>query len=185
MKKTIKSLVIAASVAAIAGIGAVSFAAWSGATNKEVKNEALSTGTVEAVGFAADSTIANNDKALMPIDQTTINTGSETYFYVATLKTSGTDFTGYKIKVTAAANSGSSVPTGLKYKVTDSAPDTGSVASSSTLSAWDTLGTSSVDIVTSVADNTTYTVYIALDSDNSNYTANAGKSFKITFELYK
>ncbi|MCH5156078.1 MAG: hypothetical protein J1F69_05665 [Clostridiales bacterium] len=181
MKKTVKSLIVAASVAAVAGIGAVSFAAWSGASNKTHTIESANTGTVVAVGFADGTTSTGTDKALMPIDQPSITSESQTYYYVVTLKTSGTDFTGYKIKATTEAVGSSSVPTGLKYQVTDSAPTTGAEASLD--ENWKTLS-GTLDIVESPADNQTYTVYIVLDSNNASYTANAGKNFKITFELY-
>lgn len=180
MKKAVKSLIIAASVAAVAGIGAVSFAEWSGASNKTHIIDSANTGTIVAVGFADGTTSTGTDKALMPIDQSSIQSDSQTYYYTVTLKTSGTDFTGYKITAKVEAVESSSVPTGLKYKVTSSAPTTGSGASLD--GTWNTL-TGTVDIETAPTDDQTYTVYIALDSDNTDYAANAGKNFKITFEL--
>lgn len=184
MKKTVKSLIIAASVAAIAGIGAVSFAAWSGSSTKTESTGNQASGTVEAVGFAADTVITNTGKKLMPIDQASVDSETQAYYYAVALKTSGTDFTGYKITVKAEAVGDSVVPSGLKCAVLENAPTTGTGATLS--GTWITLGgtTSAQNLVTSgLADNKTYNVYIVLDSDNSTYAANAGKNFKVTFEL--
>lgn len=68
MKKTVKSLIIAASVAAIAGIGAVSFAAWEGTGSKTVTSNANPLGTVTLVGF--DATTADAwEGTLVPYNQ--------------------------------------------------------------------------------------------------------------------
>ena len=185
MKKAVKSLIIAASVAAIAGIGAVSFAAWSGASDKTANTTEL-TGTVEAVGFAS-STVTNTGKKLMPIDQEQSALGEDgVYYYVVALKTSGTDFTGYKITVKAEGVSDSTVPTGLKCAILSSAPSTGSEATltGSWVSLYNT-AESPKDLQTTVEDDTTYNVYIALESDNTDYASNAGKNFKVTFTLTK
>lgn len=67
MKKTVKSLIIAASVAAIAGIGAVSFAAWSGTGSKNVTTSG-NLGDVETVGYASAS-VTGWSGTLVPYDQ--------------------------------------------------------------------------------------------------------------------
>ena len=76
MKKKVKSLIIAATVAAIAGIGAVSFAAWnSGSTNNTAKNEEYTLGNVSVSGGfvkAGEETFAamtTTDTLLVPYDQ--------------------------------------------------------------------------------------------------------------------
>ncbi|MDE5593139.1 MAG: hypothetical protein K2I75_04320 [Clostridiales bacterium] len=75
MKKTVKSLIIAASVAAIAGIGAVSFAAWNnGATNTTAKNDATLgsvtiTGGFVKTGENSYEALTTTDTNLVPYDQ--------------------------------------------------------------------------------------------------------------------
>lgn len=94
MKKFVKPLVIAASVAAIAGIGAVSFAAWNGGTaSKNVSGG--TTGHVDTTGFGSGSTASLTDK-LMPRDQTGLGTG-ETTMYNIKLVVEGNDAADYKI----------------------------------------------------------------------------------------
>ena len=186
MKKTVKSLIIAASVAAIAGIGAVSFAAWSGSTTTSLEtSDPVSTGTMVAVGFVdADTKFTNTKKDLMPIDQLEAEMGGGARYWQADLKITGTDFTGYKITVKATAETDSAIPTGLKWHLkgdSDSAP-----TATTDISGWTALDNTPADVVASgIANGDTYTVYIALDSDNTNYDNNAGKEFKITFELTK
>ncbi|MCH5153660.1 MAG: hypothetical protein J1F71_00465 [Clostridiales bacterium] len=68
MKKTIKSLVIAASVAAIAGIGAVSFAAWEAGDVSDATGSGTTgsiTTTAGTLAFAPE----NAEKALVPYNQ--------------------------------------------------------------------------------------------------------------------
>lgn len=68
MKKTIKSLVIAASVAAIAGIGAVSFAKWEQGTTTDEKLEDIPTGSIVVMGELSASHDLGSKK-LVPHDQ--------------------------------------------------------------------------------------------------------------------
>ncbi|MDE5562824.1 MAG: hypothetical protein K2J01_04685 [Clostridiales bacterium] len=96
MKKTVKSLIIAASVAAIAGIGAVSFAAWNG--NTQTNNvTGAATGHVDTTGFG-DGTTTSLSLQLMPQDQQNIDTTSETTMYDIKLVVVGNDVSGYKIQ---------------------------------------------------------------------------------------
>lgn len=82
MKKTVKSLIIAAAVAAIAGIGAVSFAAWSNNTNSTAKSDGVNLDTVTISGgfvkanasdeYAALTLVKENESdviKLVPYDQ--------------------------------------------------------------------------------------------------------------------
>ncbi|MDE6201458.1 MAG: hypothetical protein K2M47_06250 [Clostridiales bacterium] len=71
MKKTVKSLIVAASVAAIAGIGAVSFAAWDANATKTVNETGATTSVVTTIGNI--SVTGNHDKNLAPYDQSTSN----------------------------------------------------------------------------------------------------------------
>ena len=66
MNKTVKALVIAASVAAVVGVGAVSFAKWeAGAKNDQAATGTL--GQITAYGF--DSELSETISNLMPYDQ--------------------------------------------------------------------------------------------------------------------
>lgn len=95
MKKTVKALVIAASVAAVAGIGAVSFAAWEGGTKtNEVQNGG--TGHVDTTGFGTGTMTTLSDK-LMPYDQGSTTTG-QTKYYDIKLVVEGNDVSNYKIQ---------------------------------------------------------------------------------------
>lgn len=67
MKKSLKPVVIAAAVACIGGIGAVSFAAWTGAAS-QTGNVGGTTGNVAAIGFTETLTGASVT-GLMPYDQ--------------------------------------------------------------------------------------------------------------------
>ncbi|MBD5132021.1 MAG: hypothetical protein HDT28_05465 [Clostridiales bacterium] len=75
MKKTVKSLIIAASVAAIAGIGAVSFAAWNANVDTDVDVTGGATGNIAAtVGFVVanagdNATDLSLSGAIVPYDQ--------------------------------------------------------------------------------------------------------------------
>lgn len=77
MKKTVKGLIIAASVAAVVGVGAVSYAAWSGGTaqSKEIGG---TTGSINTIGTLtvtpkADTFTTEDSavkmKALYPVNQ--------------------------------------------------------------------------------------------------------------------
>lgn len=77
MKKAIKGLIIAASVASVIGVGAVSFAAWEGSGNAPVVITG-STGTINTLGALtvtpADDTYETKDGAIImnelyPVDQ--------------------------------------------------------------------------------------------------------------------
>lgn len=67
MKKVAKGLIIAASVAAVAGIGAVSFAKWEGGANSSV-DVSGKTATISVYGFDS-ATVTNPTKNLLPYDQ--------------------------------------------------------------------------------------------------------------------
>ena len=180
MKKAVKSLIIAASVAAIAGIGAVSFAAWSGGSATETVNG--SSGTITAVGFVSCSVTNGEGDALMPYNQPSLS-DNQAYYYAVKL-TLPKDTTATKIHAAVAgrtAETGTSgVPTGLKYSTT-ATPSGGSGASLSE-DNWNPLG-SGADVATVSSGTTEYTIYIALDSDDTTYNTNAGLNFTITFTL--
>lgn len=69
MKKTVKSLIVAASVAAIAGIGAVSFAAWSGGNPEDITHSGASGSIVTAAGTLGATSNLSDTVKLVPYDQ--------------------------------------------------------------------------------------------------------------------
>lgn len=69
MKKFVKPLVIAASVAAIAGIGAVSFAQWTAGSSIEEKTGTGTSGTIATTAGALTVSPETAEKKLVPYDQ--------------------------------------------------------------------------------------------------------------------
>ena len=98
MKKAVKSLIIAASVAAIAGIGAVSFAAWTGGTKEKTGITTGGTSHVDTTGFGTGSTSSLTDK-LMPWNQSNpaASTGETTIYHIK-LVVEGNAASSYKIQ---------------------------------------------------------------------------------------
>ena len=164
MKKKVKSLIIAASVAAIAGIGAVSFAAWSeGSTSTATVG--VDTGSIVTMGTLTATSNIHGDGALklVPYNQVDQFDGTTmTKFGEVTLAYTGGEGTPvYKIALTANDDNLT-----LKYKVASSAPsdNTGFVAIPTTAEA----------ITVAAGDK----VYIILESDDPE---DMSKSFTVTF----
>lgn len=187
MKKTVKSLIIAASVAAIAGIGAVSFAAWNGGNGDKEVTTTGALGDVKVYGFGAATTTAWTG-TLVPYDQpaNTIATGGVTIASV-TLP-SLTAVTGQKVTVKAELQSyTASIDTAeITYK-----NDLYVVASETAITDPSTIvdaankidATNGVDVVTTLTSDITdkvYTLYFALDSND--YAAK-GLTYNITVTL--
>ena len=91
MKKAVKSLIIAASVAAIAGIGAVSFAAWSA---NETASGTVTGSTTTVVTTIGDITVTQPTAKLKPYNQSSSNavlqdTGAVTYWELTISNKSG------------------------------------------------------------------------------------------------
>lgn len=188
MKKKVKSLIIAASVAAIAGIGAVSFAAWNTSTNDTANSSDVNTGSVtvsagfiSADGSAVSMSLVDTSKTkLMPYNQPgTLDPDQTTSFvfnipdfqvkkdvaYKFTLST--TDFSGieFKYQIGAAA---ATVPT----------DETGYSDA-----AWIAIGTATNNFTAETADKviTGQKLTIIMNSDDF---ADMGKtgSFTLTFD---
>ncbi len=68
-KKIVKPLVIATAVAAVAGIGAVSFAAWNNANDKTANVNGNTLGSVTLFGFDGEGTAPTAFTGLLPSDQ--------------------------------------------------------------------------------------------------------------------
>ncbi len=187
MKKFVKPLVIAASVAAVAGIGAVSFAKWqSGTTNGDVTG---STGSVNTITLG---TLNVNDAVtatqaftgLLPWDQNvsggnaTPQTSDNTAVKVSVPVTL-TNGAKYSLKVEAAAGDtdGITFDTDTKLYASTEAP--------ASMTALDT--TKWFDVSASgghtfgdtglTADSTVYLILV------SNDTGDMGKNIKVTFTI--
>lgn len=195
MKKTVKSLIIAASVAAIAGIGAVSFAAWNTNVDSDVDITSGATGNVaSSVGFvvasagddAADITLTG---AIVPYDQPTgfkVGEENEVQYWSVALGDYNVQAAAYKFTLTyktgytnplftdseTPANSSS-----FYYSITDAAI----TAAPSDLTGWTALG-SDVSMTAPAAAGTVSGKYlnIVLKSDNMADMDKTGVQFTLT-----
>ena len=175
MKKFVKPLVIAASVAAVAGIGAVSFAKWEGGT----KATDAATGTLATITFAgfANSTATVESKTLIPYNQVEGITSDMTKALKVTLPTI-TSVNAWTIKVEATTtnlDSGSK----LYVQITDS----DSAPATTTTSGWNEIDASAgytTASQTAGASAKQMYAYILLESEEE---ADMGKTFTVKFTL--
>lgn len=197
MKKIVKSLVIAASVAAVVGVGTVSFAAWTGGEASRSTAD-LQGGSISAVGFDSIQVFNGNEtsaigsgttpvamKPLMPYNQNMTSISDKVTYYVIKLKTvpGAGDYSNKAINVKLEAKSEDTSGTPTKLKIGTAVPNF-SASSTEVGSGWSDLSTTEKSIKSSdVSAGAEYVYYIILDSDNSTYTANANKYFKVTFTL--
>ena len=184
MKKKVKSLIIAASVAAIAGIGAVSFAAWNVNVDSNVDTNAGGLGNVTAatVGFVltgeqtATPDLTLTDK-LMPYDQTSTETGETTMWTVelADINVTANDWTA------TLTQTGITLESGSKFYYTVNTTEEQALPTTD-LTAWTELnGTNAVTITNSEAQILTgYYLHIILDSDNLDDMGKSGAVFTLT-----
>lgn len=173
MKKKVKALIIAASVAAVAGIGAVSFAKWEAGSNNSKTVEENKLGAVSVLTFG-DSTIAAIT-GLKPLDQDSSITSAnyaEVKFKVAA--SAGYDKSDFKLTVTVSdITLGTPVDSNAKagIYVSTTAPTALSTADPDYTALTYTLDAS--------ADHE-YSLYVWLQSDN---VADMNKTFKLKYEL--
>ena len=170
MKKTVKSLIVAASVAAIAGIGAVSFAAWS-AGDVNPQTAAGSTGNITTTAGAitvSENNITDSVK-LVPYDQV-VQVGNNVKMQTFKVKYEGgasADSYTFSMALTA----GSSLPLYYKLGTESSAPDySGSDAAPTGWTAF--TGSVTLDLATE------QTVNIILVSKDA--TTHGGQDYTIT-----
>ncbi len=187
MKKFVKPLIIAASVAAIAGIGAVSFAAWQGSTVQEDASASVGTGNITVnAGFVSDNPVALTltGGKLVPVDQATPGTGNTTML-TATLG----DIQVVKGTYSFTLAADTSTDLKLYYQVAAAAPtlptftpEAGSTVEdreksiSDQLTDWTALGTATSDVtvtdnVATVDDLSLYIVLVSSDTADMNATA--------------
>ncbi|MDE7164378.1 MAG: hypothetical protein K2O04_03040 [Clostridiales bacterium] len=182
MKKKVKALIIAAAVVAIAGIGAISFAKWSGTGYNEVTSQGP-LGDVTLVGFNADTAAAWTGK-LVPMDQpvNTIKDGGTTVTSI--ILPSLTAVKDQTITVTAALPEDFTPTTGKSTKLyvvaqaSGDAPDASEIAVAA--NEIDSDGVVVLTVPAAGVTNTAYTLYFALDSDD---TAAMNQTYSITVTL--
>ena len=179
MKKFVKPLVIAASVAAIAGIGAVSFAAWSAGNNNTETTTGNETGAVSVLEFDTTKPVALTT-ALLPIDQNVTDTdktpvlGSVTF----TIKTSeGYEKSDFKLNV-AIDNIKDS--TGAASTLTDGVYVSATAPTDATAATGTKVTAAGVDVEYTITDGATYTLYIWLQSGD---TADMNHTFDLVYTL--
>ncbi len=99
MKKFVKSLVIASSIAAVVGVGAVSFAKWGGDTDKDMTATG-NVGSIALMGFdTAQNIPVTLSNAIIPYDQGTVTETGVTKYWTCAIP-SFTVTESYQIKVT-------------------------------------------------------------------------------------
>ena len=190
MKKTIKALTIAASVAAVVGIGAVSFAKWSGSTTQQDAAANVSVGNITVTaGFiqSSDYTLSFGTDKLVPVDQGTPGAGQTTMLtaalgdiqvvkgtYSFTLSAT-TNASGLKFYYQVAETGSVNAPSGLTEESgQDAAAKESSIASQ--LSGWVELGTATSNVsvsenVKTVSNLSLYIVLVSSDTDDMNTSA--------------
>lgn len=183
MKKFLKPLVIATSVAAVVGIGAVSFAKWSGNSNTTAGSTG-GTDTISLIGFASNS--VTGFTALQPYDQddakNSVATAAKTIVLPA-VSSNGTEK--YDIKIKADAALGLDSSSHLYVKLATSAPSEtihdGSAFETTNLTTtngWYEVGTSDVTVISESQETGAYTAYFLLVSGES---GDMNKSWNFTF----
>ncbi|MCM1368473.1 MAG: hypothetical protein NC184_06680 [Roseburia sp.] len=171
-KKIVKPVVIAASVAAIVGIGAVSFAAWTGSnTNAALSNQ--TTGEVTLSGFGSNAA-TTTDTALVPYNQVQGATG-KTKVVNVTLP----GFTSEEAKDIKVTKTGD-----LKLYVVIDTTATKALGNNPSLDDWNEIGTGYTYNGTGAGlTATTATVYYAHiildDSDASHMNTTWGVNFEL------
>ena len=190
MKKFVKPLVIAASVAAIAGVGAVSFAAWtSGNTDSDATVTANMGSTSVTAGFVVTNagdqktlSFSGTDK-LVPVDQATPGTGNTTML-TAALGDIQVPKGSYKFTLSATTDlklyyqvaTSASAPTVTAETGTTVTDKEDSIATQLTGTGWTALGSDTADVavtdnVKTVSDLNLYIILVSSDTADMNATA--------------
>lgn len=166
MKKKVKSLIIAASVAAIAGIGAVSFAAWQN-NGSQTATGSGTTGEIETIGAitvtpSTESGTLTSLEALYPVDQ---GTGYLTYWeFTVTAATTGDQNVTFKLKGALTEDTTNGTKLGnAKLYWSDSEPTANPTDETNKLSNTPTE-------ITLGTDNKVYVYLVATNSEAMNAT---------------
>lgn len=191
MKKKVKSLIIAASVAAVAGIGAVSFAAWTNSSTVPTGTGNVNTGEITlTAGFIQDASETEKTltfdagKKLVPVDQTTLG-ANDAKILAAQLPAYQVGAGNYTFELTLGASQSYKI----YYQVADEAPtvdsvtgDTDAEVIASLGSSWIAAGAKQTVTNTDAAtiDANATSLYIVLVSSDA---ADMNKTIDITLKL--
>lgn len=180
MKKTVKSLIIASSVAAIAGIGAVSFAKWEATTankTKQAQNNAL--GDINIVEFDNSTLTALTD--ILPYDQDDTYDASD--YKTHSLTVVPTADKNYTLKIKTESWSASLEANSELYVLAQKSSDTAPTLTADyefSTNGWRAVKASEVSFTTFTSSDTALTVYFALKSDKK---ADRKKTFTIVYTV--
>ena len=182
MKKVVKGLVIAASVAAVAGLGAVSFAKWDASTYKTSVDGTGTTGQIALIGFKSNDAITLSGK-LVPYNQGELGGISEAVDYISVKLPSFDVSKGYDLTVTLVSEGSTIADEKIMVKYGDQVS-----ATVTNTSGYDALTKGTAKNIENVATesvqlngNVSTTIEgkyltIILDSDSS---ADMNKTFKL------
>ena len=182
MKKTVKGLIVAASVAAVVGVGAVSFAAWS-TGNTSSATVTGTAGTIVTVtgdvtltpadgtgAWDADTKTVTMSKKLFPNDQTSgVSADGVTIweFTITPPTTTGTATITYKLGATLTANGNATTGAALHWSGA-------TVTGKTTDDTANVLGETPVEIT---PESNVFYVYMTADD-----TAAMGATISLSFE---
>lgn len=185
MKKTVKGLIVAASVAAVVGVAGVSYAAWQGSTDTNVTINNGVTGQIATVGAitvtpdgdsgsvaVSEGTTTYTMNPLCPVDQGTAPTGCVKYWKF-TLSTAATGGQTVKYQIKGGLTKGEDADNGTALGSAELRYLTGATAPSA---ATDGTALDATAACTAFADTT---VYIFLKADN---TEAMNAKISVTFE---
>lgn len=178
MKKFLKPLVIATSVAAVAGIGAVSFAAWSGGTNSG-GTATGQLGSITAYGFDTALSATMGENKLMPYNQPSVSANQVKVWSVALPTVTGSDATKIQVRLTSDPGLDSSSGIYVKYSTSDVSDAPTALTDYQKLTTSDVDLTSATFAANSQGADGGYLV-VALDSSKL---ADMTKNFSITVTL--
>ncbi len=181
MKKFLKPLIIATSVACVAGIGVVSFAKWEGDKDQTA---AGTTANITTVGL---KTITAPSDALLPYDQPgdhAAGSGSVEMWKIVVESEGETDT--YKLTGKVAKASGSSFAGKIYVKVsaTDPAAPDPTTAEASRFSGWTELtvdSSTATQLVAAGSVAASQNIYVIMDSSVS--TTDMDQQLTFTFAL--
>lgn len=179
MKKFLKPLLIATSVAAVIGVGAVSFAAWEGGSNPSV-DVAGKTATISVYGFDSDE-VTNPTNNLLPYNQGSDVGGNVRIWSIGLPTITAADATKLQVKFTEASTFDASSKVYVKWSSTDvtSVP--------STTDGYQVLSTTATDLTGATFSANAETQdagYLVVILD-SNKTSDMNKDIKITVSVEK
>lgn len=186
MKKVVKPLVIAISIAAAVGVGAVSVAAWSGGSGN-TENGVTGGGSayISFDGFGADATKTLSDK-LIPHDQDVGVTAGMVREYIIALPVEGDSIGDYNLKAEYSIDHDRSLSSSAKlvYKLVwgEGAANAIIADKDTDISDWAVYSPSAAVVNNSLTKDTTYYFHIALVSTD---TADRNLDFLFKFTLEK